>query len=240
MRTGITKYALLVSCVAGFTAFNGTAATSDDARSSASSSSSTAVKADHKTVSFLKEAARGNDLEIALAELGSRKAQNSELKSFCQMLQQDHTQAAQQLQPIAQKYGVAIDQSLKHKENREVTKLEKESGANFDREFATLMLKDHQKDIEKYQDAANKLQEADVKQYAQTILPKLREHFQHAETVAKAVGVDQSTISSYSKKVGEAMGGAGSEDKSSTGSGSSFTNSFKTNEVKSSSSRLGQ
>lgn len=210
MRNGIAKYALLLSCAASLTAYNSIA---DD------QTSSTVAKADHKTTSFLKGAARDNDQEIALAEIGSRKAQNPELKSFCQMLQQDHTQAAQQLQPIAQKYGVSTDQ-LKDKSNHEVTKLEKESGAKFDKEFATLMLKEHQKDIEKFQEAANKIQEPDVKQFAQTMLPKLREHFQHAESVAKAVGVDQSTISSYSKRVGDAMGGSGSDTRSTTGSSS--------------------
>src|SRR6185369_13348751 len=67
-------------------------------------------------------------------------------------------------------------------------------------------------EIKKFEDAATKLQETDVKQYAQTTLPKLRQHFDRAVTVARAVGVDQSTISSYSKKVPSAVGGTSDSD----------------------------
>ena len=224
MRTGLIKYALVVSVATSLTGLTVSARADDNNVSS--SSTTTSSKADHKTMSFLKDAARDNDAEIALAELGLRKAQNPELKSFCQMLKQDHTQAGQQLQPIAQKYGLTTDASLNHKENKELSKLEKESGAKFDQEFATLMLKDHEKDIKKFQEASTKLQEPDVKQFAEQMLPKLREHFQHAETVARTVGVSPSTISSYSKRVnGGAVGGTGSDTQSSSGFGSSSESS---------------
>jgi uncharacterized protein (DUF305 family) len=95
----------------------------------------------------------------------------------------------------------------------------KAAGPEFDKKFATDMLKDHQKAISKFEKAASKLQEADVKQYAETMLPKLREHLQKAETVARQVGVDQSTISSYTKTSG-GLGGTSDTQESTTGTGS--------------------
>lgn len=171
------------------------------------------TKADSKTISFIKNAAKDNNMEIAMAEVGAQKATNPELKSFCQQLQQDHTQANQQLQPLAQKYGVSIEQPVKGLAHHEMNKFEKEaSGSKFDQDFATEMLKSHQKDIKKFEEASNNLQEADVKQYAQTMLPKLQQHFDRAVTVAKAVGVEQSTISSYSKKLPAGVGGTSDSD----------------------------
>ena len=178
---------------------------------------STSTSGDHAAKSFIKQAFQDNQMEIDLANVGISKAQNAELKSFCEQIQKDHTQANQQLQPLAQKYGVN-EQPSRFGE-RSVTKFEKEtSGPEFDKKFATEMLKGHQKDIAKFERAANKLQEADVKQYAETMLPKLREHLQHAETVARAVGVDQSTISSIMSKT-PAVGGTTETEESSTGTG---------------------
>jgi len=139
------------------------------------------------------------------------------LKAFCKQLQEDHTKANQELQPLAQKYGVTEKASMRE---HEVNKFEKETaGPEFDKKFATEMIKDHQKEIKKFERAISKLQEADVKQYAESMLPKLREHLQKAETVAAAVGVDQSTITSLTRN--SPVGGTAEEENTQTGTGTS-------------------
>lgn len=176
---------------------------------------SDSTSASHSAKSFIKEAFRDNEMEVEMGGIGASKAQNADLKSFAQLIQKDHTQANKELEPLAQKYGVELEQS-KLREHT-VNKFEKEtSGAEFDKKFATEMLKDHQKAISKFEKAAAKLQEADVKQYAENMLPKLREHLQKAETVARQVGVDQSTISSYTKTSG-GLGGTSDTQESTTG-----------------------
>jgi len=178
------------------------------------------ILGEHSAKSFIKEAYRDNQMEVDLATVGASKAQNADLKTFCQQIQKDHTQANQELQPLALKYGVAEDAKSRE---RQVNKFEKEnSGPEFDKKFATEMLKDHQKAIGKFERAAGKLQEADVKQYAEKMLPKLREHLDKAATVAAAVGVDQSTITSATSKAA-AVGGTHESQESETGLGASKT-----------------
>src|SRR5262249_31054037 len=101
---------------------------------------------DKAATKFIKEAADGNNMEIAMAEIGSRNSQNTEVKDFCKKLQEDHTQANKELEPIAQKYGVSITQSFSHSDQREIEKFQKMSGSEFDQTFAKQMLKDHDKD----------------------------------------------------------------------------------------------
>lgn len=161
------------------------------------------------TTRFLKEAAADNALEVAMAEVAVRKAQNEQVKTFAQQLQQDHQAANQQLEPIARKHGVTVNEPLPRHEQRELTRLEKQSaGAKFDQKYVTEMLREHQKDVAKFEKAASEVQDPEVKQYIDTMLPKLRQHFQHAVTVARAVGVDESTISSISKRMPPAVGGS--------------------------------
>ena len=232
MRLGtlhMIKGGLLATTLAGVTAFtlqvqgqqsySGTSADRSQGTTSDKQTSTSSSTTDRAASRFIKDAARDNEMEISLAQVGAQKAENTDLKSFCQKLQQDHTQANQELQPLAQKYGVTIEQT--RSSEREANKFEKEtSGAKFDQKLATELLKNHQKDIAKFEKASSQVQETDVKQYIDNMLPKLREHFQHAETVAKAVGVDQSTISSYVRKTPGAVGGTADEQGTQQGAGS--------------------
>jgi putative membrane protein len=173
----------------------------------------------HSAKSFIKEAYNDNQTEIELGAIGAQKAQNADLKSFAQEIQKDHTQANKDLMPLAQKYGVAED--LTRSREHEINKFDKEtSGADFDKKFATEMLKAHQKAISKFEKASSKLEEADLKQYAENTLPKLQEHLQHAATVAQQVGVDQATIASYTRKA-SGVGGSSDTQESTTGTATS-------------------
>jgi len=213
---------VLITAASGLTAFT-LSAKADDSSSATGTQNTTS---DRKAADFIKQAARDNTMEINLAEAGAGKAQNADLKNFCQTMQQDHSAANQQLQPLAQKYNVTLDQKLGVLEKHEVNRFEKEdTGAKLDQKLATEFLRDHQKAIAKYEKASTDVQASDVKQYIDSTLPKLREHFQHAQTVAQQVGVPQSTISKIVNKTPEAVGGANIPQEQETGASSSDLNS---------------
>ena len=177
------------------------------------------AKLSSKGASFVKEASAGNQSEIALAQLAQTKAQNPEVKNLAEMLQKDHQQAQEKLQTIAQAHNLTLDATPSWTERRTESKLEKLSGAEFDQQYAKDMLEDHASDIKKFEKASQNIEDTDVKQYAQEILPKLQAHLQHTASAAKSAGVDQSTISSYTKDLPGAVGGAGDVNESSHGAG---------------------
>lgn len=180
-------------------------------------SGSTALSS--KGSSFVKEASAGNQSEIALAQLAQQKAQNPEVKNLAQTIQQDHQQAQEKLQTIAQTHNVTLDTSPTWSQRRAQGKLEKLNGAEFDQQYAKDMLEDHVTDIKKFQKASQNIEDTDVKQYASECLPTLQKHLQQAEAAAKSAGVDQSTISSITKNMPEAVGGTGQNQESGQGAG---------------------
>jgi len=189
------------------------------AASRANAADTTGNSLSSKGSSFVKEASAGNQSEIALAQLAQQKAQNPEVKNLAAMLQQDHQQAQEKLQTIAQTHGLTLDQSPTWTQRRTQGKLEKLTGAEFDQQYAKDMLEDHVTDIKKFQKAAQNVEDTDVKQYAQEILPKLQTHLVHAESAAKSAGVDESTINSLTKDVQTGMGGTGENQENSRGMG---------------------
>ncbi len=160
-----------------------------------------AEKTSHRAREFIQKAAQGNSAEIAFSELAQSKALSPEVRQVAQMVASDHQQAGQKLQVVAQAHGIALDQFLDQMNQREVNRLLKAPGEDFDKNYARIMLKDHAKAIRMYETAANKIKEADVQEYAQNTLPKLREHLRHAEEAARAVGLDDSTVSSIVKGI---------------------------------------
>jgi putative membrane protein len=82
---------------------------------------------------------------------------------------------------------------------RSVNRLKKASNADFDKDYTKLMLKDHVKCIGRFDKATKDLEEPYLREYAQGTLPALRNHLQHSEEAARAVGVDESTISAILK-----------------------------------------
>jgi len=172
-----------------------------------------------KGASFVKEAAAGNQSEIALAQLAQQKAQNPEVKNLAQMIQQDHQKAQEKLQTIAQAHGLTLDTTPGWTARRTQSKLEKLNGAEFDQQYTKDMLEDHVTDIKKFQKASQAIEDTDVKQYAQETLPTLQAHLTHAESAAKSAGVDQATITSLTKNMPAGIGGTGENSESSRGAG---------------------
>lgn len=172
----------------------------------------------HEATSFIKEASEGNQGEIAMAQLAQQKSQNPEIKQLAEIVQNDHLQAQEKLQTIAATHNVTLNQGLTYSQKRSQAKLEKLSGTDFDQQYAKDMLENHANDLKKFQKASEKIQEADVKQYAEDNIPKLQEHLKKAETAAKAVGVNPATISSYTSKA-PAMGGTGEQNQEQHGQG---------------------
>lgn len=150
----------------------------------------------HKAKEFLKDAGQIDQTEIAAANVALAKTENTQVKDLASMMVNDHSKNYQELQRVAAASGVTLSPTLSWENKHEVNKLQKDSGADFDKDFDKAMLKGHVKAIKKFEKAAAEIKDPEVRQYAETTLPTLRNHLQHAEQLANAVGIDPSTVKS--------------------------------------------
>ncbi|MDB6026009.1 MAG: outer membrane protein [Verrucomicrobiales bacterium] len=171
-----------------------------DSATGTKTGSSEKTKLSHSDKKFIEEASQGGMAEVAMGQLGAEKAQSPELKQFAQKIVTDHQQANQQLMQIAQQKGVELEKEVSKKDQRAMEHLRGLSGAEFDKMYVEHMVKDHQKDIKAFEKEANKGEDSDIKSFAQQTLPKLREHLQTAETLAKSTGANVSEPAGAEKK----------------------------------------
>jgi putative membrane protein len=141
---------------------------------------------DKSTKQFLTKAIEGNLAEEQMGELAQKNGQNAEVKSFGQMLQQDHSAANQKAMDAAKKLGVNAPSAPNPKQKADYDKMAKLQGAAFDKAFAQHMVMDHKKDIAEYKKASTKADDAG--QYAKDSLPVLEKHLQTAQSLQKAAG----------------------------------------------------
>ncbi len=140
---------------------------------------------DRASQSFITKAVEGNLAEVQMGQLAQEKGESEGVRSFGQMLQQEHAAGAQKATAVATQLGVTPPTEPNKKQKAMHASLAKLSGAAFDRKFASEMVKDHKKEIAEYQKAAKK-QGDPAGTYASETLPTLQKHLETAQALTKA------------------------------------------------------
>jgi putative membrane protein len=136
--------------------------------------------------SFVTEAAGGNLAEIKLGQLASQKATDPKVKDFGNLMIKDHTGANNNLKPIAEAGGVKWPDNPPQDARATYDRLSKLSGDQFDRQFLDVMVLDHRKVAQLYEQALGKASDPKLKTYISSTLPTVRSHLQHAESIEKS------------------------------------------------------
>lgn len=153
------------------------------AGSQAQAQPGTAAKASKADERFLTEALQGDLAEVKMGDLAQQKGQSDRVKEFGQTLVKDHGAHAKTLQQLGQQVGFTLPSEPSAKQKAEHDRLGKLSGAQFDREFAKLMIDDHRKDIAKYQAEAKK--SGPIGTMAKQTIPTLQQHLQMAQELTR-------------------------------------------------------
>ena len=139
--------------------------------------------ADHK---FATEAAEGGMAEVQLGQLAVSKASSPDVKNFGQRMIDDHTKANDQLKSWASGEGFTMPTSIGAKNQATYDRLNKLSGAAFDKAYMQDMVRDHETDVKEFEHESQTGGNSALKSFASTTLPTLQEHLRMAkDTEAK-------------------------------------------------------
>jgi putative membrane protein len=144
---------------------------------------------------FIQEAAEAGMYEVQVAQLAASKATDPNVKSFAETLVKDHQAANDELVQLANAKKVELPAAPPRAKRRDVEKIAKLSGAELDRRFIREVgVKDHQKDIKKFEKASGDVKDAQLKAWIDKTLPHLREHLAMAQKLPQAGGADASSM----------------------------------------------
>ena len=133
---------------------------------------------------FYGQALAGGRKEVAAGTLASTTASDAAVKSFANMLVQDHTAMNQKVMAAS---GQA-DAAAPAPDATATADLQGKTGADFDRAFVDKMVSDHQATIALFENAAQNASTDEARSLAQDALPKLRAHLQAAQDLQGKLG----------------------------------------------------
>lgn len=134
---------------------------------------------------FLTDAIRGDNAEIKAGQAAQSMGSSQGVKDFGKMLVDDHTKARDQATQVAKALNVPVPTDTPPEADKELNMTMGMSGAAFDKDFIAMEVKDHKKDIEKFQAEANSGDPSQVTDLAKQTLPTLKKHLQTAQSLQK-------------------------------------------------------
>ena len=163
---------------------------------------------------FIQEAAGSGMFEVQAAQLGAKQAKDPQVKSFAEMLVDHHTKANDELVKLANAKQVELSAAPPRDKRRDIEKLGKKQGQEFDTEFVREVgIKAHEKDIKAFEKASKDTKDPELKAFIDKTLPTLKEHLAMAQKLPQA-----------GKQGGEQMGrSSGGSDPSKMGAGGGST-----------------
>ena len=149
------------------------------------------AKADDKLArrdrKFIEEAAGSGMFEVQVAQLAVTKASDTAVKDFASKLVDHHSAANNELVKLANAKGIELPPAPPRGKRRDIEKLGKLSGAEFDREFVREVgIKDHEKDIKDFEKASKDVKDPELKAWVDKTLPTLKQHLAAAQQLPQS------------------------------------------------------
>ena len=124
-----------------------------------------------KDKTFMKKAAKGGMMEVAMGQVAEQKAQSEDVKSFGKRMVADHGKANDELKSIASKKGFQLPS--------------KEHTVKWtsDKAYMDAMVKEHEKDLAEFKEEASSGSDPDVKKFADDTAKMVQEHLDLAKEI---------------------------------------------------------
>src|SRR6266705_6538774 len=122
-----------------------------------------------KDKTFMKKAAKGGTMEVAMGKLAEQNGQSDDVKSFGTRMVTDHGKANDELKQIASQKNVTLPAK------------EPKVSWSSDKAYIDAMVKDHEKDLAEFQGEAQNGTDPDIKKFADDKAKMVQEHLDLAK-----------------------------------------------------------
>ncbi len=125
---------------------------------------------------FLVNAAEINLKEIELGKLAQTRGTTNHVKELGKMMETEHSKSLVDLQALAAKKQITIPTTLTEEGISANKKLMDYKASKFDKEYADMMVGGHKDAISIFEKASTNAQDADIRNWATSMLPAFRKH----------------------------------------------------------------
>jgi putative membrane protein len=183
----------LTAFLIAFAIGGGLAGCASDHHAGASGTGSTSVSGSDGSVtageaSFARQACQADVAQAEIGKLAAANTKNEAVRSLAKQLVKDHTRAEKELAGIFTRKGITGEPQLAENLQTSINHLAELKGAAFDEAFKQQVIEDHEKAIPFFEKQAEQGTDSDLKDFAQKLLPRLRQHLETAQRLS--VGIE--------------------------------------------------
>jgi putative membrane protein len=165
---------------------SGTETSGTTSTSSTGSSGGTVSSLDPADKDFVMKAAQAGIAEVMVGQMASTKGTSPDVKNFGNRMVSDHGKANDELKQLAQNKGLALPSDTDPEHKSAADKLSAANGKDFDKQYMSNMVDDHEKAVKDFEKASKDAKDPDLKAWASKTLPTLQDHLKMAkDTKAK-------------------------------------------------------
>ena len=135
---------------------------------------------------FLNGAKEGGMTEIAASKLAVANSTNPEVVEFAKMMIEDHTKANNALDSIKFDQYVTGTDSISGEHKVILDSLATKKGADFDKAYIAMMVKDHDGAVELFTEAKTD-KNSHIHYFAEDNLPTIKKHLEKAEELERSL-----------------------------------------------------
>lgn len=170
---------LLASCGSGENETNTTdSSTMVEDISAAADSAGDALRG-NPDQNFIKDIVELNTKEIAWLKAGMSMGTDKDVKAHSKMMLADHEKMATEVTA----YAASKSLEVPNVDTAGEVDINEKKGADWDKKWADKMVEDHEKVINRFEDAEDDVKDAELKAMISKTLPTLRSHLEMAKTV---------------------------------------------------------
>lgn len=152
------------------------------------------MKGDAMALSMLKASDKA---EVEIVQFATDRIKDSRVKDYANMLLKDHKNSLEKTEDLAKAQNVDLMSPTMRDSTDQKVKDAKEKlraageGNAFDSAFLQMSVEDHQADIQKAKALQAQATNEQVKQYFNSVIPKLQSHLDQAKTLLNDLGGSQ-------------------------------------------------
>lgn len=157
-----------------------------DATAAAVGATSAATVGQMSTEAFVSNATETDMYEIEAGKIAQQKGQSADVKSFGQMMVNDHTAMLNEMKPIVTQAGFTPPAELDERRKGMLDNLRAANGAEFDRVYLDQQEAAHEEALTLMRGYAENGDNAALKQVAAKAAPKIEAHLQRVNQLKSA------------------------------------------------------
>jgi len=125
---------------------------------------------------FATDAINGGMAEVELGKLALSKAHGESIRSFAQMMVDDHGKANEALRRMAKAKNITLPDAVDADHHKKIDDLDKKQGSKFDKAYADAMIDGHKQTLDLMNKEAKDGRDPDLKAFAAKTAPIVQMH----------------------------------------------------------------